>query len=51
MRWEDVFKSRKMGGLGLVDMELKNKALLKKWVWQYGNELEEFWRRIIVKKA
>ena len=35
------------GGLGLVDISLKNRTLLNKWIWRYGEELGVLWRSII----
>lgn len=24
------------GGLGIIDLEIKNRAMLNKWIWRYG---------------
>ena len=37
----------KYGGLGLVDISLKNRVLLNKWIWRYGEELGVLWRSVI----
>ena len=38
------------GGLGIGDISIKNKALLNKWVWRYGEEPNALWRAIIDSK-
>nr|KYP40962.1 Putative ribonuclease H protein At1g65750 family [Cajanus cajan] len=34
VRWETVCKSKVEGGLGIKDVRLFNRALLRKWVWR-----------------
>ena len=38
------------GGLGIVDIGIKNKALLNKWVLRYGKKPNAMWRVIIASK-
>ena len=38
------------GGLGFMDVGIKNRALLNKWVWRYDEESSVMWRMIIVSK-
>ncbi|EOX94177.1 Uncharacterized protein TCM_003565 [Theobroma cacao] len=38
------------GGLGWVDLQLKNKALLNKWILRFDNEKDNLWRRLLVNK-
>ncbi|XVE70027.1 hypothetical protein DITRI_Ditri10aG0038600 [Diplodiscus trichospermus] len=33
--------------LGIVDLRLKNRALLNKWLWRYAKENNALWRRVI----
>ena len=33
-----------------MDVGIKNRALLNKWVWRYGEEPNAMWRAIIVSK-
>lgn len=48
MGWEKVRKYKECGGIGVTDLEVKNKALLNKWIWQYGEEKDSLWREILV---
>lgn len=50
VNWDLMCNVQNLGGLGLVDLGLKNRALLNKWLWSYDNELESFLRHIIVEK-
>ena len=36
-----------MGGLGLGELKNKNRALLTKWWWRFGEEREAIWRKVI----
>ena len=38
------------GGLGIRKITTFNKALLGKWLWQFGNEETWLWRRVVVRK-
>lgn len=48
--WHRICKARKMGGLGIRNLKLTNKALLSKWTWRYFKEKQLLWRRIIQEK-
>ncbi|XVF62081.1 hypothetical protein PTKIN_Ptkin08bG0188600 [Pterospermum kingtungense] len=48
--WNQVCQSKKQGGLGLVNLELKNRSLLRKWIWRYGEETDAFWHNVITGK-
>ncbi|KAL4360722.1 hypothetical protein GQ457_04G018500 [Hibiscus cannabinus] len=50
VRWEVLCLPKSLGGLGLIDFELKNKALLYKWLWRYSSERDSLWRRVINEK-
>ncbi|KAL4272616.1 hypothetical protein GQ457_13G018320 [Hibiscus cannabinus] len=39
-----------LGGLGVVDLLVRNLALLSKWGWRYATCLSSLWRRLIVTK-
>lgn len=46
--WESVCNYIDFGGLGVIDLGLKNRMLLNKWLWRYANELDNTWRKIVV---
>lgn len=48
--WSLIFQSQESGGLGLRFTSLKNKALLIKWAWRYGFDINSLWRRLITTK-
>ncbi|OMP03730.1 hypothetical protein CCACVL1_02287 [Corchorus capsularis] len=50
INWEQVCKPKDIGGLGILDLHLQNRALLNKWLWRFGNEKDGFWRKILVEK-
>lgn len=39
-----------MGGLGFVDLSVRNQSLLNKWIWRYGEEDGALWKNLIVQK-
>ena len=45
-----VYRSKHNGGLGIGNIEHRNKALLFKWVWRFGLEITSYGRRIICSK-
>ncbi|XVE86117.1 hypothetical protein DITRI_Ditri18aG0010600 [Diplodiscus trichospermus] len=48
--WNYICQYKELGGLGFVDIKLKNKALLCKWIWRFAEEKGPLWRNIIVDK-
>ena len=48
--WNSVCNLKENGGLGIVDLKLRNRALLNKWIWRYGEESDAMWKSIIVSK-
>lgn len=45
--WNTVCKHKSEGGLGIIDLEIQNRALLTKWIWQYSKEQGSLWRAVI----
>lgn len=49
VNWPLVCSPRDQGGLGVLDLEAMNKAMLGKWIWRLENE-EGWWQEIIYAK-
>lgn len=43
-------KPKSKGGLGLVPIEVRNEALLCKWGWHFGKEVNALWIRVLMGK-
>ncbi|XP_057419024.1 uncharacterized protein LOC130713256 [Lotus japonicus] len=48
--WDQVCKNKEAGGLGLGFISWRNKALLLKWAWKYGTNINCLWRKIVIEK-
>ncbi|XVF45253.1 hypothetical protein PTKIN_Ptkin02bG0190300 [Pterospermum kingtungense] len=49
-RWDTICQLREHDGLGVIDLRLKNRALLNKWLWRFASEKQLLWRSLIVQK-
>ena len=49
MAWDKICRPKNMGGLGILDLEIMNIALLSKWLWKLFNE-KGLWQRILWEK-
>ncbi len=47
VRWKTICRSKKKGGLGVLDLEDMNVALITKWWWQFLSVKRQLWRPII----
>ncbi|KAE8686216.1 hypothetical protein F3Y22_tig00111071pilonHSYRG00012 [Hibiscus syriacus] len=47
VKWTSVCKPKAVGGLGIADLEVQNRALLGKWIWKYANEKGSLWQRVM----
>ncbi|CAL5434764.1 unnamed protein product [Camellia sinensis] len=50
VRWDEVTKSTKQGGLGVRRIRDMNVCLLMKWWWRYANEEQALWKQVLVCK-
>ncbi|KAE8687812.1 Beta-adaptin-like protein A [Hibiscus syriacus] len=48
--WQAVCKPLEDGGLGILNLNIINRALLGKWVWKFANEKDSLWKRMICSK-
>jgi hypothetical protein len=48
-RWSILRKPKSVGGLGIIDLEVQNKCLLRKWLLKLLNE-DGLWQEILKKK-
>ena len=50
VNWEVVCSGKRLGGLGLRNLSLMNKALLEKWIWRFASDTDCTWKRLITFK-
>ncbi|GKU94200.1 hypothetical protein SLEP1_g7726 [Rubroshorea leprosula] len=50
VRWEDVCRDKAKGGLGVPDLQRKNWAMIGKWWYRLGDEVESLWKRVVREK-
>jgi hypothetical protein len=50
VKWDEVCKPKKDGGLGVRNLRLTNISLLAKWRWKLFQPEEEVWKNIVVAK-
>lgn len=48
VNWKSICRSTKSGGLGIKPLQLKKKALLAKWLWRLGKELDSLWLQVVL---
>ncbi|KAK1320825.1 hypothetical protein QJS10_CPA03g01353 [Acorus calamus] len=47
VKWEVVCSSKQEGGLGVLNLEDMNKALLSKWIWRCLSNQSIIWRSVV----
>ncbi|KAK1281445.1 hypothetical protein QJS04_geneDACA014233 [Acorus gramineus] len=50
VKWDIICRSKKEGGMGVLDFRNMNKALLGKWLWRLLVDPEALWSRVIREK-
>ncbi|MCH95493.1 ribonuclease H protein [Trifolium medium] len=50
VKWTDICRPKREGGLGIRDLRVMNTSLLAKWRWNLLMEGDEVWRRVVVVK-
>ena len=50
VKWGDVCRPKRQGGLGIRPLCQMNAALEIKWIWRFAKEEDAFWRKVIVAK-
>uniref|UniRef100_A0A8I6YHT0 Uncharacterized protein n=1 Tax=Hordeum vulgare subsp. vulgare TaxID=112509 RepID=A0A8I6YHT0_HORVV len=49
-RWDMICRPKDQGGLGIENLEVKNKCLLSKWLYRISTETEGMWIQILRNK-
>lgn len=48
IKWDELCRPKREGGLGYKDLISLNHALLGKWVWRFLSGEESLWKKIII---
>lgn len=48
--WKMVCKP-KVNGVGVVDIKVKNRAIMAKWIWRFATKIRVLWSKIIKGKC
>ncbi|KAK2656145.1 hypothetical protein Ddye_009197 [Dipteronia dyeriana] len=48
--WVIICNSKKKGGIGVGRIVDFNRSLLAKWVWRFGRERNQLWKRVLCEK-
>ena len=46
-KWDIICRPKDQGGLGIENIEVKNKCLLSKWLWKLSLENDGMWAQIL----
>lgn len=47
VKWQELIKDKKGGGLGVKNLKPHNKSLSFKWLWRYNDGGEKIWKQVI----
>jgi len=47
IKWDDICKFKVEGGLGIMQLDSFNKAILGKWKWRLGSSENGLWKDIL----
>ncbi|XP_028127425.1 uncharacterized protein LOC114323930 [Camellia sinensis] len=50
VKWKDLTKDKRQGGLGIRNLRVVNNSLLAKWWWRFGMEDNSLWKQFIYSK-
>jgi hypothetical protein len=50
VKWAEICRTKKEGGLGIRDLRILNLSLLGKWRWKLLMEGDDMWKRVVVAK-
>ncbi|XP_039048924.1 uncharacterized protein LOC120189810 [Hibiscus syriacus] len=50
LKWKSVCGPKSHGGVGIFDVQTRNRALLNKWFWRFSKDGDCLWKKIIVAK-
>jgi hypothetical protein len=50
VKWSEICKPKKEGGLGVKDLRLMNASLLSKWRWKLLLDGDDMWTKVILAK-
>ncbi|KAK2393020.1 hypothetical protein QL285_055002 [Trifolium repens] len=51
VRWMDVCRHKKEGGLGVKDLRIMNISLLSKWKWRLLSEGQSIWKKVLQERC
>ncbi|KAJ4804846.1 RNA-directed DNA polymerase (reverse transcriptase)-related family protein [Rhynchospora pubera] len=46
--WDKVTKPKSVGGLGILNLQTFNQALLSKWLWKWSNPADSLWKSLVL---
>ena len=50
MDWNTIGKGKSFGGLGIINLNSNNQALILKWPWRFRHESHALWKDTICEK-